>query len=163
ASLLYLLNFAVPNLRLAGLVDAGEGFFLLAILWSLSQREYRVLPVAAILGALTKESFVPLSIIFMAAWWFAVYKQRKSRSVGTPWIACSCSASIAAIIGLHWKIEGSLSNALMFVGSFHQNHEYLSHLASSLWDRTVLYIFVWLLPAAAPKLRKFPQSWLIPT
>jgi len=27
-ALLYLVNFAVPNLRLVGLVDAGEGFFL---------------------------------------------------------------------------------------------------------------------------------------
>jgi hypothetical protein len=163
ASLLYLLNFAVPNLRLAGLVDAGEGFFLLVILWSVSQRQYWLLPINAVLGALTKESFVPLSIIFMAAWWFAVYKQRESRPARTPWIAWSCLASIAAIIGLHWKIEGSLSSALTFVESFHQNHEYLSHLASSLWDRSLLYIFVWLLPAAAPKLRKFPQSWLIPT
>lgn len=39
ASLLYLVNFAVPNLRLAGLVDAGEGFFLLVLLWSLSERQ----------------------------------------------------------------------------------------------------------------------------
>ena len=36
-ALLYLVNFAVPNLRLVGLVDAGEGFFLLALLWSLSE------------------------------------------------------------------------------------------------------------------------------
>lgn len=34
-ALLYLVNFAVPNLRLVGLVDAGEGFFLLALLWCL--------------------------------------------------------------------------------------------------------------------------------
>src|ERR1019366_8560712 len=58
-ALLYLVNFAVPNLRLVGLVDAGEGFFLLALLWSLSEFELWALPVIAVLGALTKESFIP--------------------------------------------------------------------------------------------------------
>ena len=68
ASLLYLLNFAVPDLRLAGLVDAGEGFFLLlALLWSLSELELWALPLIAALGALTKDEarftvyFVPLT------------------------------------------------------------------------------------------------------
>lgn len=163
AALLYLLNFAVPNLRLAGLVDAGEGFFLLAILWSLSQSEYRFLPVIAILGALTKETFVPLSIIFMAAWWSAAYKQRESRPASTAWIAWSGVLSIAAILGLHWKLEGSLLNPLTFAESFHQNRQYLSQLATSLWDRNMLYIFVWLLPVAMPRLRKFPKTWLFPT
>ncbi|MGO9574487.1 MAG: hypothetical protein ACLPTQ_09190 [Terriglobales bacterium] len=58
-ALLYLVNFAVPNLRLVGLVDAGEGFFLLALLWSLSEFELWALPVIAVLGALTKESLSP--------------------------------------------------------------------------------------------------------
>jgi hypothetical protein len=66
ASLLYLLNFAVPNLRLAGLVDAGEGFFLLVVFWSLSELKLWTLPFVEALGALTKESFIPLRIVFMA-------------------------------------------------------------------------------------------------
>ena len=38
---LYLLNFAIANLRLAGLIDSGEGFFLMAVVWSLfAQRPY---------------------------------------------------------------------------------------------------------------------------
>lgn len=62
ASLLYLVNFSVPNLRLTGLVDAGEGFFLLAILWSLSDSSFWRLPLIAALGSSTKESFIPFSI-----------------------------------------------------------------------------------------------------
>ena len=68
-ALLYLVNFAVPNLRLVGLVDAGEGFFLLALLWSLSEFELWALPLIGALGALTKESFIPFSIVFTSAWW----------------------------------------------------------------------------------------------
>ena len=70
-ALLYLVDFAVPNLRLVGLVDAGEGFFLLALLWSLSESELWLLPTIAVLGALTKESFIPFNIVFTSAWWLS--------------------------------------------------------------------------------------------
>jgi hypothetical protein len=36
SSLMFLLNFAVPNLLLAGLVDSGEAFFLMALVGILS-------------------------------------------------------------------------------------------------------------------------------
>lgn len=78
-TLLYLVNFAVPNLRLVGLVDAGEGFFLLALLWSLSEFELWTLPVIGVLGALTKESFIPFSIVFTTAWWFSTRPDSKFR------------------------------------------------------------------------------------
>jgi len=75
-ALLYLANFAVPNLRLVGLVDAAEGFFLLALLWSLSEFELWALPVIAVLGALTKESFIPFSMVLTSAWWFSTRLDR---------------------------------------------------------------------------------------
>src|SRR6202453_4517094 len=59
SALIYLLNFAVPNLRLAGMIDAGEGFFLMAVVWSLMNEDYWMLPIWAVLGAVAKESFVP--------------------------------------------------------------------------------------------------------
>src|SRR5208282_2550683 len=77
-ALLYLVNFAVPNLRLVGLVDAGEGFFLLALFWSLSECELWVLPVIAVLGTLTKESFIPFGIVFTSAWWFSTRSDQDS-------------------------------------------------------------------------------------
>src|SRR6266404_8026647 len=67
-SLLYLLNFAVPNLRLVGLVDAGEGLFLLAVICALFAERYWWLPLLGALGAMAKESFVPLSVVLMATW-----------------------------------------------------------------------------------------------
>jgi hypothetical protein len=41
----------------------------------LSELRLWTLPFVAALGALTKESFIPLSIVFMAAWWFVVRKK----------------------------------------------------------------------------------------
>lgn len=163
ASLLYLLNFAVPNLRLAGLVDAGEGFFLLGLLWSVSQQELVLLPILAALGALTKESFVPLSIIFTLAWWMTARKNLDSPWRNALWIASSSLSSVLAIAIIHWRVAGEIISPIAFAKDFHRNQAYLGHFASSLWDRNLLYIFAWLLPMALPKLRKFPRSWLIPT
>lgn len=163
ASLLYLLNFAVPNLRLAGLVDAGEGFFLLALLWSLSELELWALPLVATLGALTKESFIPFSIVFMAAWWFVVRNRLASPARSVIWIMTSWVVSLVAMTGLQWWIGGRFLSPVEFAAALHGNHDYMRHFVSSLWDRNFWYVFLWLLPAGIPNLRRFPKSWLIPT
>jgi hypothetical protein len=163
ASLLYLVNFAIPNLRLAGLVDAGEGFFLLALLWSVADRHLWLLPFIAIFGALTKESFIPLSIAFTAIWWFVVRKKLDSRAHAALWIVISWLASLAAMLVAQRSTLGYWLSPVEFAAALHGNHDYLSHFVSSIWDRNFWYIFLWLLPLAIPHLSKFPQSWLLPT
>jgi hypothetical protein len=170
AALLYLANFAVPNLRLVGLVDAGEGFFLLALLWSLSSSRFWMLPVIAILGALTKESFVPFSIAFTAAWWFSSrrdgYGNDEARSIRNPvfangvWILLSWSASVIAMIMLQYSIAGRFVSPLRFGLGLHRTGGY--DFAAALHDRNILYSFAWLLPMSLPYLSRFPKSWLIP-
>ena len=49
-------------------MGAGEGFFLRAVLWSLLELEFWTMPVTAVLGALTKEPFIPFCIISTVAW-----------------------------------------------------------------------------------------------
>ena len=178
-ALLYLVNFAVPNLRLVGLVDAGEGFFLLALLWSLSESKLWALPAIAVLGALTKESFIPFSIVFTAAWWFSTFSTFSTRAERKPdrnrfhsphvyvphvssaaWILGSWLLSLAAIAGLQWSITGSYISPLQFGLALHRGGG--SHFSVSLHDRNLWYIFLWLLPTAIPNLKRFPKSWLIP-
>ena len=163
ASLLYLVNFAVPNIRLAGLVDAGEGFFLLALFWSLSERQRWTLPAITVFGTMTKESFLPFSIGFTAAWWFAVRKDSSSPVRSAVWILTSWAASVATMIGLQWWVGGSFISPIHFAARLHGNHEYVKHFVVSLGDRNLWYIFLWLLPTAIPNLKRFPKSWLIPT
>ena len=163
ASLLYLVNFAVPNLRLAGLVDAGEGFFLLALLWSLTDLHLWFLPFIALLGALTKESFIPLSIAFSAVWWLAARKKLNSPSRAALLIAVSWLASFAAQLLLQHSILGHWLSPIEFAAALHGNYNYLRHFASSIWDRNFWYIFIWLLPLGIPHLNRFPKSWLLPT
>jgi hypothetical protein len=163
ASLLYLLNFAVPNLRLAGLVDAGEGFFLLPILWSLSELKLWTLPFVAALGALTKESFIPFSIVLMAACWFVVRKRLASPARSALWITSSWVVGLVAMTGLQWWIGCRFLSPVDFAAALHGNRDYLRHFASSLWDPNFWYVVLWLLPMGIPKLGRFPKSWLIPT
>jgi hypothetical protein len=163
AALLYLVNFAVPNFRLAGLVDAGEGFFLLALLWSFSQRELWVLPLIAVLGVLTKESFIPFSVVFMAAWWCVVWKKLDSPARSAIWIVSTWIAGFAVMVGLHWRISGHPISPVEFAEALHGNHQYMNHFISSLEDRNFWYVFFWLLPLGIPNWRNFPRSWLVPT
>lgn len=163
ASLLYLVNFAVPNLRLVGLVDAGEGFFLLALLCSVAELRLWWLPLIAALGALTKESFIPFSIVFTATWWLGTRRRLQLPGWSAAWIVASWIVSLAVLTVLHWKVNGVLENPIHFAAGLRGNDHYLSQFASSLWDRNFWYVFVWLLPAGIPRLKKFPRSWLIPT
>ena len=162
ASLLYLVNFAVPNLRLVGLVDAGEGFFLLALVYSVSELQLWWLPVIAALGALSKESFIPFSMVFTATWWLVVRKSLRLPGASAAWIVTSWIVSLGVVVGLHWKIAGVFESPLQFAAGLRGNDLYLSQFASSLFDRNFWYVFVWLLPAGIPRLKNFPRSWLIP-
>ncbi len=163
-ALLYLVNFAVPNLRLVGLVDAGEGFFLLALLWSLSECKLWVLPLVGLFGALTKESFIPFSIVLTAVWWLTTRsdRSRKYQRSDAVWIAVSWVVSFAALIAVQWKITGSFVSPWQFGLGLHGGDHYLDHFAASLRDRNLWYIFIWLLPTAIPNLKRLPKSWLIP-
>ena len=173
---LYLVNFAVPNLRLVGLVDAGEGFFLLALLWSLSEFKLWALPVIAVVGALTKESFIPFGIVLTSAWWFSIRPDRnddhrdedrrnddrnRARKAAA-WILTSWVLSFAAMIGLQWSITGRFVSPLEFGLALHRGDDYIGHFAFSLQDRNLWYIFLWLLPTAIPNLKRLPKAWLIP-
>ena len=166
--MLYLVNFAVPNVRLVGLVDAGEGFFLLALLWSLSAFELWALPVIAVLGALTKESFIPFSIVLTSAWWVSTrpdYKDEGNRARNhfwrdAAWIVTSWALSFAAIIALQWSMTGGFVSPLQFGLAVRRGGGH--HFAVALHDRNLWYIFLWLLPTAIPNLKHIPKSWLIP-
>ena len=57
---LFLLNFAVPNSMLAGMVDASEAMFLLLTALALSYHRWLALPFLAALGALGKETYMVL-------------------------------------------------------------------------------------------------------
>ncbi len=165
-ALLYLVNFAVPNLRVVGLVDAGEGFFLLALLFVLAESRLWALPVIGALGTLTKESFIPFSVVMTAAWWLAMRsdqgRDKKQDLPDASWIILGWLLSLAAMIGIQWTITGRFVSPLKFGLGLHAGEHYVAHFIASIRDRNLWYVFIWLLPAAIPNLKRLPKSWLLP-
>ena len=109
SALIYLLNFAVPNLRLAGLIDAGEGFFLMVLVWSLWREDYWALPIWAVIGATAKESFVVFLMVFTLSWWLCSRKALRSPAIAAVWMVTSWFAALGSMAALQWGITHVLS------------------------------------------------------
>ena len=163
AALLFLLNFAVPNLRLAGLVDAGEACFLMLLIWSLSRQLYWTLPIWGILGATAKESFVPFLIVFTLAWWLAARKSLRNSTQSAVWIVASWLAALATLTTVQWAITHVFRSPLRFGLDLHGNTAYLAHFFASFRDRNLWYIFFWLLPLSHLRIKRMPHAWKIAT
>lgn len=94
---LYLLNFCVANLYLAGLVDSAEGCIFIVIVWSLLSGRWFLLPLWGILGALAKETFVPVSALFVCGWWIAEARRDRRQLQRLGWMAAFGLASMATV------------------------------------------------------------------
>jgi hypothetical protein len=71
APLLFLCNFWVANSMAIGMADASECFLLLLCLCLLEGGAFWALPAVGLVGGLAKETFVPLSFMLAAGWWWA--------------------------------------------------------------------------------------------
>jgi hypothetical protein len=163
SALIYLLNFAVPNLRLVGLIDAGEGFFIMLLVWSLFKERYWTLPLWGILGAMAKESFVPFLMVFTVSWWLCSRKGLRSQLSSAAWMVASWFAALTSLTVLQWSITHVFRSPLRFGLDLHHNSTYLAHFLSSFADRNLWYIFFWLLPLSLFRLNHFPRSWRVAT
>jgi hypothetical protein len=163
SALIYLLNFAVPNLRLAGMIDAGEAFFLMALVWSLFKEDYWMLPLWAVIGATAKESFVPFLMAFSFSWWLCSRRRLRRPSTAAIWMFISWIVGLGCLAALQWRITHVLRSPLRFALELHQNSAYLGHFLSSLGDRNLWYIFFWLLPLSLLRLWRLPLNWRVAT
>ena len=163
SALIYLLNFAVPNLRLAGMIDAGEAFFLMAVVWSLLQEDYWMLPIWSVIGETAKESFVPFLMVFTFCWWLCSRKALLRPSRAAVWMVTSWFAGLGSLTLLQWKLTHIFRSPLRFGLDLHQNSSYLAHFFSSFRDRNLWYIFFWLLPLSLVRLGRLPLSWRVAT
>jgi hypothetical protein len=163
AALLFLLNFAVPNLRLAGFVDAGEAFFLMLLVWTLFDERYWLLPLIGILGATAKESFVPFLIVFTLAWWLSSRKSLRAPHPAAVWMVASWLAALATLTSLQWKITHVFRSPLRFGLDLRGDTPYFTHFLNSFRDRNLWYIFIWLLPLGLFRLNRLPRNWRIAT
>lgn len=163
SALIYLLNFAVPNLRLAGFIDAGEGFFLMAATWCLFRRRYWMLPLLGILGAMAKELFVPFLIAFSATWWCYERKRMRSPVIAAGWIAASWAAAIVTLHVVQWKVAHIDQSVIGFGLSLRGDEPYVTHFLHFFVDRNLWYTFFWLAPLSVFRIRRLPLAWRMAT
>jgi hypothetical protein len=157
---LYLLNFDVSSYHLAGMVDAGEAFAIMAVAWTLFVEKWWRLPLLGVMGALAKETFVPLAGAFALAW--------------LVWRGRTKGFSLASVLGTFGMIVSGLATVTIFQSSvagemvwpwtvaaaYASGAPFWSGLVWCLADRNFWYVFLWLLPLGVLGLKRLPASWV---
>ena len=159
AGTLYVLNFAIPNLQLAGMVDAGEACLILAVTVSLFGDRWWLLPLWGLLGALAKETFLPLAGVLVLVWWYMEYRQGHNRVSRLLPISAMLIVALATIIVLRSAIPGTSVIGDIFAQS-HAGSGRFSGFAGVMFSRTFWYVFIWLLPLGLVRLNRLPRPWV---
>lgn len=158
---LYLLNFAVPNLQLAGLVDAGEACFMLAVVWALLTGRWWLLPLCGIGGALAKETFMPFAAIFALVWWAVGERHSVFRFKRLSYVVAMIILSNATIIMVHLLIHGHLVFPWNIAATMDAPPNRLISFLRCISDRGFWYVFIWLLPLGLWRWKRLPNAWAL--
>jgi hypothetical protein len=157
---LYLLNFSVPNLQLAGLVDSGEACFMMLVVWALLTDRWWLLPLAGIGGALAKETFVLFSSVFALVWWW----QSKPRpALVSRRFACVLALIVIGeltTIAVHFVIEGHLVTPWQIAATMNSQTNYPQSFLRCISSRSFWYVFIWLLPLGIWGWKLLPRAWV---
>ena len=157
---LYLLNFAVMNLLLAGLVDAGEACLILAVILTLFGDRWWLLPLWGLLGALAKETFLPLAGVLALVWWYVEFRKSRERFGKLLPIAVMIVVALTTIIILRTTVASAVVISDMFVQT-HATSGGFSGFAGALFSSTFWYVFIWLLPLGLMRLKRLPRPWVL--
>ncbi|OLE51356.1 MAG: hypothetical protein AUG51_22915 [Acidobacteria bacterium 13_1_20CM_3_53_8] len=160
---IYLLNFALPNLQLAGMVDAGESFFMLMVAWALLTNRWHMLPLVGLLGPLAKETFLPFSAVFMLAWWMAERHTSEARVKRFFWIAAAICLSFLSLLIVRLVVLGHLVWPWQIAMEMNEHVNFFAGLWSCLSDQSFWYVFIWLLPLGVWRLNRWPRPWVVAT
>lgn len=160
AALLYLLNFAVANLQLAGLVDAGEACFMAALVWTLFSKRWWLLPLWGVLGAAAKETFVPFSSVLAAVWWFMEWRRNKARLADLKWVLALALVGLAVVAAIHAYVSGHWQWPWQIAQQARSGVNPLRAFIKIFTERSFWYVFGWLLPLGIVRLRAFPKVWV---
>jgi hypothetical protein len=156
---LYLLNFAVPNFLLSGLVDSGEACLMLAVAWAMYTGRWFLLPLIGIIGACAKETFVPFSGTFTIVWWLLM-RDPAGRAARLGWIVAMDVATLGMMILLWSAWYGELIWPWDIGLSHYKDTPFLQGLWGCISSHELLYVFGWLAPLGVWKLNRLPAPWV---
>jgi hypothetical protein len=153
-ALLFLVNFATANFNLAGYVDSAVTCLLMAMAWAMLGNRWWLLPVAGIVGAMAKETFVPMALAMAFTWW--IFERGVLKLI---WISAMGVASIltmALVMAPQTPTAFASSRQAASAGFY-----YLGGLWRCLTAREFLFTFMWLVPLAAAKVKRLPRPWVM--
>ena len=161
-TLLYLLNFAVSNKQLGcGLVDSGEACLMLALFGMLFYRKLFLLPIVGLVGALAKETFVPMAAAATLGWAMAEWSRGRWKLPQTLWSLGMVLVGFCTLVLLQSSVYGRLIWPWQFAAELRiEEVGLLSGLIGCIADRQFWYVFAWLLPLGVVRLRSFPAEWM---
>jgi hypothetical protein len=157
---LYLLNFAIPNLQLAGMIDSGEACFMIALTWSLLTGKWYLLPFWGLLGALAKETFVPFSFVFSFTWWLVERRQYGNQFSRLKWIIVLAVVGLVTVSTVHSLMVGQLRWPWQIADQAGAHVNVFVALWHCLSEGSFWLVFGWLLPLGIWRLKFFPRPWL---
>ena len=158
---LLLFNFNVSNLYLSGLIDSGEVFLVTLMAWSLLNGYWVLLPIIGILGALTKETCIPITVSMASGWflrdWVAGQFNRKHFTLivalGLTSLLTLVSLKVLGAEEIFWPWEN-----LAAVST--NKNSFITDLISLLLNRNIYYTFIWVFPLGMVGLRYIPRGWI---
>jgi hypothetical protein len=161
-TLLYLLNFTLPARQLGlGLVESGESCFMLVLFYLLFRRKFFLLPILGVLGALAKESFVPMCAVSTAAWAISESRRGRWKKNQTIWSIAMVLIGLSTIILLQASVTGRLIWPWEFAGTLRESDVSLwNGLLGCVTDRYFWYVFGYLLPLGVLGVRGLPKAWI---
>ena len=164
SGLLYLTNFAVANMNLSGCVDSAVNCMMMAVVWAMLTERWWLLPVFGALGALAKETFVPLAAVLAFGWWLTTFRRSTLKLSQLAWTGAMVAFGFV-ILTLVMSHNPSPSSPLSFAASrwaeSGSGYFYLSGLYRCLVAREFLFTFAWSLPLGLWRLGHLPKTWVI--
>jgi hypothetical protein len=160
AATLYLLSFSISNTQLAGMVDSSEAFFIIAVTWTLFSDKWSWLPLWSVGGTLSKETFVPFSLIFTLVWWIVAERRNPLRCAKARWLAIMAIVSLITLVGSHSLLLGRMVWPWDIAAEMNGRTNLLIAFWNCISDRSFWYIFGWLLPLGIWRLKFLPRQWV---
>jgi hypothetical protein len=157
SALFYLLNFNITNGHLSGMVDSAEGCMILAVILSLVTERWALLPIFGIIGALAKETFVPLAGSLALIYWLAAESPKDRRIIQFVWVIGMVIGGLIVVTTIRSVISGYLVLPWAIITSEKGSINFLTGILSSLADKSIWYVFIWLLPLGLIKLKYIPK------
>ncbi len=159
----YLANFAISNFNLSGYVDSAVNCMLIAVALTMLTNRWWLLPLWGVLGALAKETFVPLAAVFAFAWWLTAHSQTRRKPAQLAWVGAMIVVGFITVALLMSRVSSPYT-VMSFVASRWEHsgagYFYLSGLIRCLTARESLFVFGWLLPLGVWRLRRLPLTWV---